>query len=99
MRTRIAYLEGGLEFALRDAPRPGKPKRYRADDEAKVVALASARSRQRAGSRGSAMQRMHCMQVARALEWLIAKGIVVRRILSDGKAVYSGRKAESTQEL
>ncbi|CAN5864455.1 hypothetical protein BH20PSE1_BH20PSE1_19580 [soil metagenome] len=41
-RTRAAYLEGGLEFALRDAPRPGKPKRYRTDDEAKVVALACA---------------------------------------------------------
>lgn len=39
-RTRAAYLEGGLDFALQDVPRPGKPKRYRTDDEAQVVALA-----------------------------------------------------------
>ncbi len=39
-RTRAAYLEGGLEFALRDVPRPGKPKRYRTDEEAQVTALA-----------------------------------------------------------
>jgi hypothetical protein len=35
------------------------------------------------------------LKVERSLELLIAKGIVVRRILPDGKAVYSGRKAES----
>lgn len=39
-RTRAAYLQGGLEFALRDAPRPGKPKQYQTDDEAQVAALA-----------------------------------------------------------
>ena len=39
-RTRAAYLQGGLEFALRDEPRPGKPKRYQTDDEAQVTALA-----------------------------------------------------------
>lgn len=39
-RTRAAYLEGGLEFALQDLPRPGKPKRYRTDEEAQVAALA-----------------------------------------------------------
>ncbi len=39
-RTRVAYLEGGLEFALRDAPRSGKPKQYQTDDEAQVAALA-----------------------------------------------------------
>ena len=39
------------------------------------------------------------LKVERALEWLIAKGIVARRILPDGKAVYSGRKAESNQGL
>ena len=39
-RTRAAYLEGGLEFALHDAPRPGKPKKYQTDDEAQVAALA-----------------------------------------------------------
>ena len=39
-RTRAAYLEGGLEFALEDVARPGKPKRYRTDEEAQVTALA-----------------------------------------------------------
>ena len=39
-RTRAAYLQDGLEFALRDAPRPGKPKRYQTDEEAQVAALA-----------------------------------------------------------
>jgi hypothetical protein len=39
-RTRAAYLQGGLEFALHDEPRPGKPKRYAADAEAQVTALA-----------------------------------------------------------
>jgi hypothetical protein len=41
-RTRAAYLQGGLQFALRDEARPGKPKRYRADVEAQVTALACA---------------------------------------------------------
>ena len=39
-RTRAAYLEGGLDFALHDVARPGKPKRYAADAEAQVTALA-----------------------------------------------------------
>lgn len=39
-RTRTAYLLGGLEFALHDEPRPGKPKQYRPDAEAQVTALA-----------------------------------------------------------
>jgi hypothetical protein len=39
-RTRTAYLQGGLEFALQDAPRPGKPKQYQTNDEAQVAALA-----------------------------------------------------------
>jgi len=39
-RTRTAYLQGGLEFALHDEARPGKPKQYRADAEAQVTALA-----------------------------------------------------------
>ena len=39
-RTRAAYLEGGLEFAIEDVTRPGKPKRYRTDEEAQVAALA-----------------------------------------------------------
>jgi len=39
-RTRAAYLEGGLEYALHDVERPGQPKRYRGPEEAQVAALA-----------------------------------------------------------
>ena len=39
-RTRAAYLKGGVDFALHDEARPGKPKRYGADAEAQVTALA-----------------------------------------------------------
>lgn len=39
-RTRAAYVQGGLEYALHDLPRPGKPRKYRTDDEAHVAALA-----------------------------------------------------------
>jgi transposase len=39
-RTRAAYLEGGLDFALRDVARPGQPKRYGTEQEAEITALA-----------------------------------------------------------
>jgi Homeodomain-like domain len=39
-RTRSAYCERGLEYALYDTPRPGAPRDYQTDQEAKVVALA-----------------------------------------------------------
>ncbi len=39
-RTRRAYLEGGVEYALRDMARPGKPRRYGTDIEARISALA-----------------------------------------------------------
>lgn len=39
-RTRSAYLQGGLELALFDMARPGRPRRYGADVEAQVTALA-----------------------------------------------------------
>lgn len=39
-RTRAAYLEGGLEYALHDEARPGKPRRYDTDVEAQITALA-----------------------------------------------------------
>jgi transposase len=39
-RTRSAYCEKGLDYALYDAPRPGAPRDYQTDQEAKVVALA-----------------------------------------------------------
>ena len=39
-RTRSAYCERGLDYALHDVPRPGQPRRYHTDQEAEVVALA-----------------------------------------------------------
>ncbi|HSW12880.1 MAG TPA: helix-turn-helix domain-containing protein, partial [Solimonas sp.] len=39
-RTRAAYLEGGVEHALFDMDRPGKPRQYDTDVEARVTALA-----------------------------------------------------------
>lgn len=48
-RTRAAYLEGGLELALHDVARPGRPKRYHTDEEAQVAALAC--SEQPAGAK------------------------------------------------
>jgi len=39
-RTRAAYLQGGLELALFDVARPGRPRKYDTDVEAQVSALA-----------------------------------------------------------
>jgi transposase len=39
-RTRAAYLEGGAQYALHDAARPGKPRQYDTDVEAQISALA-----------------------------------------------------------
>lgn len=39
-RTRSAYLEGGVAYALHDVARPGKPRRYDTDIEAHISALA-----------------------------------------------------------
>ncbi len=39
-RTRAAYLQGGLELALLDVARPGRPSTYATEVEAQVVALA-----------------------------------------------------------
>jgi hypothetical protein len=39
-RTRAAYLQGGLEYALHDGARPGKPRQYDTDVEAQITALA-----------------------------------------------------------
>src|SRR5258708_8913489 len=41
--TRAAYLEGGLDLALRDVQRPGAPRKYETDVEAEVAALACSR--------------------------------------------------------
>ncbi|HEX3718851.1 MAG TPA: helix-turn-helix domain-containing protein [Verrucomicrobiae bacterium] len=39
-RTRSAYQEKGLDYALYDAARPGQPAKHGTDQEAEVVALA-----------------------------------------------------------
>ncbi len=39
-RTRAAYRESGLEYALHDEARPGKPRQYGTDVEAQIAALA-----------------------------------------------------------
>ena len=39
-RTRLAYLQGGVELALFDVERPGRPPQYDTDAEARVSALA-----------------------------------------------------------
>jgi transposase len=39
-RTRCAYVEKGLDYALHDVARSGAPRDYQTDHEAQVVALA-----------------------------------------------------------
>lgn len=39
-RTRAAYLEGGVELAVFDVARSGRPRQYDTDAEARVAALA-----------------------------------------------------------
>ena len=39
-RTRAAYLQGGVELAVFDVARSGRPRQYGTDDEARVTALA-----------------------------------------------------------
>lgn len=39
-RTRAAYFDGGLELALRDVQRPGRPRQYATEAETRVTALA-----------------------------------------------------------
>lgn len=39
-RTRSAYLQGGVELAVFDMARSGRPAQYDADTEARVTALA-----------------------------------------------------------
>lgn len=39
-RTRAAYLQGGVELAVFDVARSGRPKQYHTDAEARVTALA-----------------------------------------------------------
>ena len=41
-RTRAAYVQGGLELAVFDVVRSGRPRQYDTDTEARVTALACA---------------------------------------------------------
>jgi hypothetical protein len=43
-RTRAAHLQGGVELAVVDVARPGRPRQYDTDDDARVTALAPARA-------------------------------------------------------
>jgi len=45
-RTRRAYLDGGLEFALRDVGRAGRPPKCDTGTEARVAALACSQAPQ-----------------------------------------------------
>lgn len=39
-RTRSAYVEKGMAYALHDVARPGQPRKYGTDQQAEVLALA-----------------------------------------------------------
>ncbi len=39
-RTRLAYLQGGVDLAMFDVARSGRPRQYDTDAEARVTALA-----------------------------------------------------------
>ncbi|NDP40618.1 MAG: helix-turn-helix domain-containing protein [Rhodoferax sp.] len=39
-RTRAAYLQGGIELAVFDVARPGRPEQYDTDAQERVTALA-----------------------------------------------------------
>jgi transposase len=43
-RTRSAYQERGVHYALEDSPRAGAPRKYGGSAEAEVAALASSRA-------------------------------------------------------
>ena len=43
-RTRSAYLQGGVDLAVFDVARPGRPPQYDTDAEARVTALACSAS-------------------------------------------------------
>ena len=45
-RTRAAYLDGGLDLALRDVQRSGRPRQYATEAEARVAALACSQAPQ-----------------------------------------------------
>lgn len=56
-RARAAYLEGGLDLALCDVPRSGRPPKYDAQAEARVAALACTAAL--AGSARWTLERLH----------------------------------------
>ena len=56
-RTRAAYLDGGLDLALRDVQRSGRPPKYDTEAEARVAALACTAAP--AGSARWTLERLH----------------------------------------
>ena len=56
-RTRAAYLDGGLDLALRDLQRSGLPPKYDTETEARVAALACTDAP--AGSARWTLERLH----------------------------------------
>lgn len=56
-RTRAAYLDGGLDLALRDVQRSGRPRQYDTEAEARVAALAC--SQAPSGSTRWTVRRLH----------------------------------------
>ena len=63
-RTRRAYLDGGLELALRDVPRSGRPRKCDTETEARVAALACTQAP--AGSTRWTVRRLHEAVLAEA---------------------------------
>ena len=88
-RTRAAYLQGGVERAVFDMARSGRPRRYGAEAEARVMALASSEPPE-------GRQRWTLLELERAARQQFGLGSVsretVRRIL---KRTASGSVAAS----
>jgi len=77
-RTRAAYLQGGVELAVFDVARSGRPRQYGTDDEARVTALACS-------APPAGRQRWTMVELERAARQEPGMGIVsretVRRLL------------------
>jgi len=56
-RTRAAYLDGGLELAIRDVHRSGRPPKYDTEAEARLTALACSDAPE--GAKRWTLQRLH----------------------------------------
>lgn len=78
-RTRAAYIEKGLDFAIYDEQRPGKPPKFGTDVEAQIAALACS-----APPDGAKRWTLPLLEQAAQAEPVIAKKIsreTIRRML------------------